>query len=367
MNKKLSVFVVILALVFLSGCGSSQKTDVNDEQMPQASEGEQEALSNNGVSMDNNSSADKASSNTVPSGPVEITYIDRNGNQHIVDLSQLPSSTGKGGFIKSTGAVVEPASFQGPLLQDLADVFGGYTEEDALEITATDKYVMTLSKEQAQGEVAVYDEKGALLQEADPLNVMIALETDDQEMQEGMPRVVFVNEQAPITDGHFWVRNVAQIKIVPSVIEWNLNMHGITQYVCDRSTFESVANCHNSPHPPQIYEQENKSGGIDTYEGIALWVMLSAVDGNDLPSGHYSFNKELVDQGYTVQLYAEDGFMVELTSEEIAYNQNIILAYKKNGSPLAEEDGPLQLVGSGLPTKKHAIKNITKIELVDLP
>ncbi|OEF95912.1 hypothetical protein BHF68_11010 [Desulfuribacillus alkaliarsenatis] len=298
---------------------------------------------------------------------VEIVYIDRNGNEHLVDLTKLPITEGAGGFKKSGGSIVGPVGFQGPLLQSLVDTLGGYTSDDALQITATDRYMMTLNAQQSQGNIAVYDHSGELVSSNGPTDVMIAFATDAEELKPGMPRIVFTGPESPLTNGHFWVRNIAEIKVVPSVVEWNLNLTGIGEYRCDRSTFESVASCHASPHPPQTFEQDKEDGSVDVYEGVALWVMLSTVDGNNPPSGHYRFNRELAEQGYTVQIYAEDGFMVELTSEEIAYNNDIILAYRMNGVPLLEEDGPLQLIGSGLPSKRHAIKNIERIELVELP
>jgi len=297
---------------------------------------------------------------------IEITYIDRNGNQHIVDLSQLPITSGTGGFKKSGGGISGPIGLSGPLLDDLVDVYGGFTEEDALEVTATDDYMMTLSKEQTQGDITVYDSDGSPVGTG-PTDLMIAIDSDADEMKSSFPRIVYVSPDSPITDGHFWVRNIAEIKVVPSIIEWNLTMSGLSEYTSDRATFESIANCHNSPHPPQSFEKENKQGTIDTYEGVPLWALLSTVDGNDLETGHYRLNKELADAGYTIQIYAKDGYKVELTSQEVAYNNDIVLAYRMNNQPLPEEDGPLQLVGSGLPSKQHSIKNISKIEIVNIP
>ncbi|OEF95911.1 hypothetical protein [Desulfuribacillus alkaliarsenatis] len=357
MNKKLTIaFTILLCLMMVF---------VACDQLEQSS-----TTPNNNqddVTGGNGDPAVEQSDENLDFEPIEIVYIDRNGNEHLVDLTMLMHREGVGGFIKSSGSVVDPATFTGPYLQDIVDIFGGYTEEDALEIMATDRYRMTFTKEQAQGHIEIYDRDFNTLS-VGPTDVMVAIESKSEEMNYGMPRLVFTTPDTPIiTHGHFWIRDIAEIKVVPSVIEWTLSLTGYGEYVCDRSTFESVANCHVSPHPPQVFEQENSDGQMDVYEGVALWVMISTVDGNDLPSGHYMVNRELAQQGYTVQIYAEDGFMVELTSDEIYYNNDIILAYRKNGAPLLDEDGPLQLVGEGLPTRRHAIKNIERIELVGLP
>ena len=314
----------------------------------------------------NNTAGQDQAGNETNYEKIEIKYIDRNGNQHIIDLSQLPITNGVGGFKKSGGGISGPVGFSGPLLDELVNVYGGFTDEDALEVTATDDYMMTLSKEQTQGDITIYNSDGAPIGTG-PSDVMIAIDSDAEEMKSSFPRIVYVSQDSPITDGHFWVRNIAEIKVVPSIIEWNLTMTGLSEYISDRSTFESIANCHNSPHPPQTFEKENKQGTLDTYEGVPLWALLSTVDGNDLETGHYRFNKELADAGYTVQIVAKDGYKVELTSQEVIYNNDIIVAYRMNNKPLPEEDGPLQLVGSGLPSKQHSIKNIAKIEIVNIP
>jgi len=46
---------------------------------------------------------------------------------------------------KSTGTIVGPAEFSGPSLAEVLELAGGITPEDAIEITASDGYVMTLS------------------------------------------------------------------------------------------------------------------------------------------------------------------------------------------------------------------------------
>ncbi|MBZ4686833.1 MAG: hypothetical protein JG764_466 [Clostridiales bacterium] len=135
---------------------------------------------------------------------------------------------------------------------------------------------MTLSYDQASGKIMTYTENGEPLR-IDTLQVILATLSSDEKLSEGLPRIVFIGDNTPLTDGHFWVKSVAQIKIVPAVSEWKLKLSGIEEAEIDRSTFESAATCPDTPHPGQKYELTDKKGNKVTYEGIPLWVLVSTV------------------------------------------------------------------------------------------
>lgn len=296
---------------------------------------------------------------------VTVEVIDLQGGSRQVDLGSLPSLSQGGGFKKTTGTIVGPSTFTGPRL---LDVLSGvdFEPEHALEVTASDGYTMTLSYEQVQGNVMTYDRDGQAMKIGVP-DVLIALKTSDSKLNEGFPRIVFTGPDAPLTDGHFWVKEVAKMRVVPAVAQWEINLEGLEKAVMDRSTFESTATCPVTPHPSRKWESEAKDGSIEAYEGVGLWVLVSMVDGGDSPEGHYRFNRELAEAGYKVQVFAKDGYVAEFSSEEIAYNNDIFLAYLKNGKPLDEDDGPVKLVGPGLPSKKHSVKQVALIRLIELP
>ncbi len=77
------------------------------------------------------------------------------------------------------------------------------------------------------------------------------------------------------------------------------------------------------------------------------------MDGGDSAAGHYRFNDSLARKGYKVLVISKDGFAAELESSLIARNDEIILAYKKNGKYLSESDGPLA-TGRRRPAFKEA-------------
>jgi len=295
---------------------------------------------------------------------VEIELIDLDGNSQTVDLASLEQVTGEGGFVKSTGTVVGPAELTGPKLLDILDKIGGITAEDAVQITAQDGYEMTLTYDQCNGNVMTYDPDGEPLQ-VGGVEAIVALESTSEELLDKGPRIAFIKDKDTLCDGHFWIKEVAVIKVVPAVAEWELSLSGIEEATIDRSTFESIATCGRSTHPGQEYVTTAKDSSEVTYFGVPLWVLVSMIDGAD--DAHYRFNRELSKKGYTVQVIAADGYTVELKSEEVAYVDGVFLAYLKNEEPLDEDSGPVQLVGPDLPSKQHSVKQVAEIKLVDIP
>jgi DMSO/TMAO reductase YedYZ molybdopterin-dependent catalytic subunit len=75
-----------------------------------------------------------------------------------------------------------------------------------------------------------------------------------------------------------------------------------------------------------------------------------------------AYNDELADKGYQVQLIAADGVTLNLTSQEVKRNDALIIAYKRDGGPLPDNQWPLRLVGQTL-TKDKMLGKITGIKL----
>ena len=147
------------------------------------------------------------------------------------------------------------------------------------------------------------------------------------------------------------------IEVVPPVAEWQLTVTGYQTLTIDRSTYEDfLASCHSATY---VYHEH-------TYEGIPLYILVGAVDDSPLEEGHYVFNDSLAEQGYTVRIISSDGYFVDLDSDFIAQNDNLILAYQKDGEPLPDSEFPLRLVGEGL-TSGQSVKQVVEIQLVNLP
>lgn len=290
-----------------------------------------------------------------------VEVIDFEGNSHDIQLNSLPAVTGQGGFRKSTGTIVGPIDFTGPKLLDVVNAAGGIQPDQALEITAADDYQLIFTFDQTNGLLLTYDQEGKPLH-IGGLEAIIALDSSDPATLEAPPRIAF---NGGICDGHFWIKDVAQIRITTAPEEWSLKLSGVVDQVLDRSTFESMTTCTDTPHPAQTWQTTDKEGNAVVYEGAPLWLAVSMID--DAEESHFNFNDELVEQDYTVEITARDGSKAELSSRDVARNNGIFLAYLKNGEPLGEEEGPLLLAGPNLPGENYMIKQIAEIKLVNLP
>jgi DMSO/TMAO reductase YedYZ molybdopterin-dependent catalytic subunit len=218
---------------------------------------------------------------------------------------------------------------------------------------------MTFSQSQVEGTFAVYDGEETTIR--DDLSMILAFEQTGGELDGGPLRIVVTGDDSPITDGHFWSKFVRTIRIKPVVNEWSVNLLGIETMKMDRYTFESLASCEQH----QTRYRYSDETGNHTYEGVPLWVLVSAVDGADTPEGHYIFNTDLSKAGYNITVTAGDGFYYTFHSSVAARNDSILVAYKHDGEVLAENEFPLKIVGPQL-TGKQKVRSIVEIKIHDL-
>lgn len=297
-----------------------------------------------------------------------IKIVDTNGNAKTVDLKSLTQFKGTATFKKSTGALVGPAEISGPKLSDVFKAAGiELTPSDAFEFVASDGYTMTLDYMQATGNIMTYQEDGKN-STVRQLDAIVGITCSDPEVGEGMPRLCYVGQDNPISDGHLWVKMVDTINIKAGVADWVLKLSGYNEATIDRATYESAASCTETPHPVQTIEIPKSNGGADVYEGLGLWMMVAVVDGGEKVDGHYTVNRDIVRSGYTVQVITKDGEILEYKSEDVSYNEKIILAYKKNTSILGDGEAPLVLIDAQNADKAPIIlKQVAQVKLVNLP
>ncbi|MBN1677582.1 MAG: hypothetical protein JW880_03500 [Candidatus Thermoplasmatota archaeon] len=276
------------------------------------------------------------------------------------DVKGLSAMTSYGGFIKTTGAVIGPNEYTGVKLTDLVALVSS-AEDYSVEVTATDGYSMVYSYSQVHdGTFAFYDTNG-VLQGTGNFVMIVAYEQDGLPLFDMDLRIAIVDDSAPITDGHFWSKYVRNITILPVVREYSLNLSGLWNMTMDRQTFEALASCeyHNAE-----YAFVNATG-THVYSGVALWVLVSAVDGADGPDAEYQFNDLLAQAGYNVTVRALDSYSKAFTSIKVARNDTLVVANKLDGDPLPDDEFPLRLVGVGLTSgqKVSAIANITLTDI----
>ncbi|MEM2900676.1 MAG: hypothetical protein QXT63_07775 [Thermoplasmata archaeon] len=280
-------------------------------------------------------------------------------NYTMEDIKNLPYYVGNGSFKKSTGTIMGPYTFKGVRVSTIISQMIGEDMNYSLEVESTDGYKMTFSSSQVNGTFAVYDENGNV-KGLGNLVMLLAYEEIGASMTGGPLRIVLVGEGNPITDGHFWVKYVRYMRIKPYVHDWKLNLSGVRTIEMDRQTFESLASCE---YHRVSYTFTNETGE-HVYEGVPLWVLVSAIDGGDRADGHYIFNSILAKIGYNVSVIGKDGYNATFTSEQIARNNSIIVAYKVDGEDLPLNESPLKIVGNL--SNKQKVKMISEIRICNL-
>ncbi|MDH3365864.1 MAG: hypothetical protein OEM29_07695 [Thermoplasmata archaeon] len=263
----------------------------------------------------------------------------------IAQLERMSTYSGSGFFMKSTGTIVGPLNYTGVPLKDIVDLV--YESDNySLTVIAHDGYEMTYNSGQVEnGTFPTYDLEGTLLG-PDDLTLMLAFMENDKKMPVDDIRIVIVDDtETPVTDGHFWTKMVDSINVGRYVEDWTLHLSGVEEMDMDRQTYESLASCYYHT----TYYNYTKDEVDYSFEGVPLWVLVSAIDGGDVEDGHYMFNDALAEIGYFVNVTGLDGYSGNFTSEQVARNDSIIAAYKLNEEVLEEGDWPLRIVGEDLP------------------
>ena len=296
----------------------------------------------------------------------EITLIGAEGQQKTIgpqDLSELTVVEEVGGLMTSAGSINGPYTYAGVLLSDVLDLVGGVTEENSLRVTASDGYAMVFTWEELSGNFVTFSAAtGDEVEATKPLTTVLAYFEDGEPLitGHGPIRLVILGEEGLISEGHYWIKQVSKIEVIPAIREYTLKLTGEISEVMDRATFESGAKCPDTtPNHRGVYEDED--GGIWT--GIPVWLLVGRIDDTITHTAN-AYNRELADvNAYTVQIVAGDGYTVELNSSYVKLNQNIILANELNGQVLPDKYWPLRLVGSDL-SKGQMTRNVAEIKLV---
>lgn len=294
------------------------------------------------------------------SGVAALTVTKESASESFTldDVQAMPAEEGWGGLMNSVGEISGPFEYKGVPLLDLVESVGELGEEDAVRIEAKDGYAMTFSYEQLTGgDFTTLDSKTGEEVPHDELTVIVAYEEDGEPLgeQTGPLRIAILSDEDQVTEGHWWIKWVTKIDIVPLNQPWTLTLEGAITEEIDSGTFESGAapDCHGI----QWTDDQGRE-----WEGIPLWLLVGRVD-DEISHEDGAFNDEVADAGYEVHLIAADEYTVKLDSSEVKRNDDLIVAYKMNDMPIPEKNWPLRLVGPGL-DKQSQVGQIQTIKLV---
>ena len=236
--------------------------------------------------------------------PINLKLIGLNGTQlvlHETDIASLPSFSSRGGFKTSVGSLVGIGNYTGVQLSTLLELVGGMDANCSLNVTASDGYTIVYTYNQTQGNnfitynPATGDEAPAY----QPLTVVLAYYFNGANLtsDEGPLRFAIVGPQGQLTDGHFWVKMVTKLEILPAVADWTLVLNGPYPDNMSRGAFESGLNWHNF-----TWTDSNNN----TWTGMPLWYLIGWIDDKG-DSNRMEFNDTLARQGYTVNVTMGQG------------------------------------------------------------
>ena len=283
---------------------------------------------------------------------LEIAGVTETKLLTMADLLAMPATEGYGGIKSSTGKITPPIMFKGVALKDLA-ALAGMDETSGLNVVAEDGYSITFSYDQIMnGTFVAYDPaRGDELKNPIKLTAMVAYEIDGKPLdlkQDGTLRLIVVSDELnQVTDGHWAVKWVNRLEIRPLVKEWKLKAVGGIEDAYERATIESCS-------APQCHGASWTDDKAQEWVGVPLYILVGGVDDENTHEGIAAYNTDLAEAGYTVDVIASDGYTVTFDSLRLLRNQNIIVAYKVNETPLSEKYFPLRLVGSDLEKNEMA-------------
>ncbi len=190
-------------------------------------------------------------------------------------------------------------------------------------------------------------------------SILVANKLDGQELADSEFPLKFVGYGLT---GKSMVKMVSNISLgnITGIPDWTLNLTGTNNATVDAGGFDELIRC--GIHTAR-YDFTNTTG-FHSYQGIALWLLISAVDGDD-PSGHYDFNTSLAAAGYSVRIDFVDGTNLTIPIGDVPLDDTLMLAYKLDGTTLTGSAYPLVLVGPGFLDYQQI--GVAGIQLVGLP
>jgi len=274
------------------------------------------------------------------------------------DLQDMPAIEGWSGTLSSTGMISTPLKMKGVALVELMDLVGGLKSDMGINIVAKDGYSITMSYNQTvNGNFITYDPgTGDEKKISDALTPIVAYERDGEPIPEGEdgPLRIFIisDSNNQIVDGHWSVKWVEKLELRPLAEDWVLYLEGTITEDLDRASFEScmAPGCHAA-----TWTDPDGNG----WSGVPLYLVAGRVDDGNVHEDR-AYNDDYALAGYSLEIFAMDGYSASLPSSQTNFNEEIIIASILNGEPLGEDQFPLCLVGEGL-EKSQMVSQIAQV------
>ncbi|WP_165394774.1 PGF-pre-PGF domain-containing protein [Methanofollis fontis] len=263
----------------------------------------------------------------------------------------------------------------GTSIKDLCDLVGGMSEGTEIVLEATDGYKTKMNYTNIYSPL---DRQGtAILAWYKADEGYIPDYANGYRLYFTTPDTIFGNEDMRLClDEAYWhyywnegiqypsaagisARNVATVKIYHPEKDWSLSLEGTISTDMSKHYFEEGIACEAS-HRATYTDTKGR-----VWEGMPFWRIIGWVDDDNEHSGA-AFNDTMAAMGYTIHVIAGDGYEQTFTSQEIARNNNYILANSVDGHHIDAEDSawPLKLVGINVSGNGKAVKNVVRIAFI---
>lgn len=136
-----------------------------------------------------------------------------------------------------------------------------------------------------------------------------------------------------------------------TVPDWPLQMVGASTVEVAQPDYEALA----CAYP--VSWDDTVNGNL--WSGVALWRLVALVDDGD----QSTFSDAMAAAGYNVRLIGADGYSYTFPSQDIARNDNFILANELNDVPLPPDKYPLKLVNPDFEVGGPSVSQVVRIEL----
>ncbi len=162
----------------------------------------------------------------------------------MVDIMNLPETSGEGGYMKSTGTIVGPFNYSGvevkTLLEDVGELPAGYR----IEVKTLDDWTSYFTQANVEGVFSGYTPDGEPLGRIES-TLILAYHLNDSPLSSdvGPLRMVMLNEDGNLTDGHLWARRIVSIEVTDEVETWELQLDGVETWNMTHDTYYALASC----------------------------------------------------------------------------------------------------------------------------
>lgn len=163
----------------------------------------------------------QSASLSVDLPPMSLTVVGLNGIQvalDSVDIGNLPSQRGLGGWKNSIGTIRGPDNYTGVTIVTLCDLVGGLDNNTIVRVTASDNYSKMLNfYEVVEGDFITYDPStGNPVIHNATLTPIVAYFKNDLNLtaNEGPLRLAIIGTENVVTDSKYWVKFVVKLEVL---------------------------------------------------------------------------------------------------------------------------------------------------------